>query len=63
MRRGAPPTRRSGGFFALFRAKRGYHAAALSRWKSNATWLTANATWRPQLTPKPQPYKLPLRCG
>ena len=37
MRRGAPPTRRGGRFFALFRAKREFHAAAMSRWRPNAT--------------------------
>ena len=130
-RRGAPPTRRDGRFFALFQAKRGCPVAAMSRWKPNTTWLTSNTTWRASFrhfssqkrvsclshvaleaqcdmahlqhdvagvfspfselkkgvmpqpcrvggpmrrgalptrrgarpTPKPQPYKLPLRCG
>lgn len=98
MRRGALPTRRRGRLFAISQAKREFPAAAMSRWRSNATWITSNTTsrasFRPfssqkrvfrrshvaleaqcdvdpaqhdvagaQLTPKPQPYRLPLRCG
>lgn len=57
MRRGAYPTRRDGRFFTLFQAKREKSAVAMARWRPNATWRGA------QITSKPQPYRLPLRCG
>ena len=43
--------RRGGRFFALFQAKREFPAAAMARWKPNATWLTPNATWRVSFLP------------
>lgn len=51
MRRGSCPTRRGRRFFALFRAKRGCSAAAMSRWKPNATWRSSNTTSRGPTSP------------
>ena len=53
MRRGSPPTRRRGRLFAIFRAKRGCPASAMSCWRPNATWLTSNSTWRVLFRPFP----------
>ncbi len=73
MRHGALPTRRGGGFFALFQAKRGCHVVAMSRWKPNATWRLSNTTWRASFCPffelkvgvLPQPRRVgsPIRRG
>ena len=46
------PIRRGSRFFSLFASNYPLPCPATSRWRSNATWLPPNTTWRPLLHQK-----------